>query len=58
MLNDLSLFRIKLRAVGQHGFVMRQNISLRLHVQRVDIVVGQVDNANPVAGGINDYRGG
>lgn len=37
---------------------MRQNISLRLHVQRVDIVVGQVDNANPVAGGINDYRGG
>lgn len=47
-----------LRAVHQHGFVVRQNVALGLHIQRVDIVVGQVDDPHPAAGRINDYRGG
>ncbi|EIV2267284.1 TPA: hypothetical protein MAF88_003207 [Klebsiella pneumoniae] len=45
-------------AVGLHCFVVRQNVALGLLIQHVNIVVGQVDNANPVAGRINDYRGG
>ncbi len=45
-------------AVRLPRFVMRQDVALRLHVQRVNIVVGQVDDPHPVAGRINDYRGG
>ena len=45
-------------AVGLHCFVVRQNVALGLHIQHVDIVVGQVDDPHPVARRINDYRGG
>ena len=47
-----------LRAVRLPSFVMRQNVALGLLIQHVDIVVGQVENPHPVAGRINDYRGG
>lgn len=47
-----------MRAVRQHCFVVRQDVALGLHIQHVDIVVGQVDDPHPAAGRINDYRGG
>lgn len=47
-----------LRAIAPYRFIVRQNVSLSLHIQHVDIVVGQVDDPHPAAGRINDYRGG
>ncbi|HBT3119028.1 TPA: hypothetical protein MBF27_001356 [Klebsiella pneumoniae] len=47
-----------LRAVRLPSFVMRQNVALGLHIQHVNIVVGQVDDPHPAAGRVNDYRGG
>lgn len=47
-----------LRAVSLHCFVVRQNVALGLLIQHVDIVVSQVDDPHPIAGRINDYRGG
>lgn len=44
--------------VGFPRLVMSQNITLRLLVHRVNIVVGQINRFNPIARGINDYRGG
>lgn len=45
-------------AVGLHYFVVRQDVTLGLLIQHVDIVVSQVDDPHPTAGRINDYRGG
>lgn len=45
-------------AVGLHCFVVRQNVALRLFIHHVYIVVSQVDDPHPVAGGINHHRGG
>lgn len=42
-------------AVCQPRFVMRQDVFLRLAVQNVNIMIGQVDWLYPVTGGIN-YR--
>lgn len=36
-----------LLAVRLPRFVMRQDVALRLAVQHVDIVVGQIDNPGP-----------
>ncbi|MGQ9078339.1 hypothetical protein [Klebsiella pneumoniae] len=47
-----------LRAVSLHCFIVRQDVTLGLLIQHVDIVVGQVDDPHPTAGRINDYRGG
>ncbi len=47
-----------LLAVRLPRFVVRQNVALRLSVQHVDIVVGQVDDPHPAARGINHHRGG
>ena len=55
---DLSLSGVKVRAVGLHCFVVRQNVALGLLVQHVNIVVSKVDNPHPTTGRINDYRGG
>lgn len=41
-----------------HRYVVRQNVALRLSIQHVDIVVGQVDDPHPAARGINHHRGG
>ncbi|EMV6293870.1 hypothetical protein AAC895_003153 [Escherichia coli] len=49
---------VYLAAVSQHRYVVRQNVALGLLIQHVDIVVSQVNDPHPVAGGINDYRGG
>ncbi len=37
---------------------MRKNVALCLTVEYMDIMVCQVDDFYPVAGSINDYRGG
>lgn len=54
--------RISLRpfrfAVRLPGFVMRQDVFLRLAVQNVNIVVCQIDNPGPQAARINHHRGG
>ena len=47
-----------LLAVRLPRFVMRQNVALRLLIQHVDIVVGQIDNSGPQATGINHHRRG
>lgn len=45
-------------AIGLHCFVVRQDVTLGLLIQHIDIMVGQVDDPHPAAGRINDYRGG
>lgn len=45
-------------AVRLPRFVMCQNVALRLLIQHVDIVVGQIDNPGPQTSGINHHRGG
>ncbi|MBZ1588031.1 hypothetical protein KFB51_20455 [Klebsiella pneumoniae] len=47
-----------LRTIGLYCFVVRQDVTLGLLIQHVDIVVGQVDDPHPAAGCINDYRDG
>lgn len=58
LLEHFPLFKGNARTVGLHCFVVRQDVTLGLHIQRVYIVVGQVDDPHPAAGRINDYRGG
>lgn len=58
LLEHFPLFKGNARTVGLHCFVVRQDVTLGLHIQRVDIVVGKVDDPHPAAGRINDYRGG
>lgn len=54
----LSLSGVKVGAISQNRFIVRQNVALRLRVHHIDIVVGQVDDPHPTAGGINHHRGG
>lgn len=51
-------FELLLLAVSVPCFVMRQDVALRLLIQHVDIVVGQIDNPGPQTPGINYHRGG
>ncbi len=37
-------------------FVIRQDVALSLHIQHIDIVVGQVDDPCPIACRIDDLR--
>ncbi|HAT1665509.1 TPA: hypothetical protein I8Y34_004794 [Raoultella ornithinolytica] len=52
----LSLGGVKIGAIRQHSFIVRQNVALGLLIQHIDIVVGQVDDPHPAAGGIDDFR--
>lgn len=52
------LFKGNARTVGLHRFVVRQNVTLGLLIQHIDIVVSKIDDPHPAAGRINDYRGG
>lgn len=52
----LSLNGVKVGAIRQHSFIVRQNVALGLLIQHIDIVVGQIDDPNPATGGINDFR--
>lgn len=47
-----------LLTISLYCSVVRQDVALGLHIQHVDIVVGQVDDPYPTAGRINDYWGG
>lgn len=52
----LSLSGVKIGAIRQNCFIVRQNVALGLLIQHIDIVIGQVDDPHPVAGGIDDFR--
>ncbi|HHB8228013.1 TPA: hypothetical protein ACN7PH_003537, partial [Klebsiella pneumoniae] len=43
-------------AIRGYRSIVRHNVALRLLIQHIDIVVGQVDGPHPVAGGINGCR--
>ncbi|HED2507895.1 TPA: hypothetical protein R4Y84_003112 [Klebsiella michiganensis] len=58
MLVVLSLDGVKVGAISLNRLIVRQNVAFGLRVQHVDIVVGQVDDPHPAAGGINHHRGG
>ena len=58
IVGDLSLSGGNVRAIGLHCFVVRQDVTLGLLIQHIDIVVSQVDDPHPAAGRVNDYRGG
>ncbi|HBQ5757637.1 TPA: hypothetical protein RFT09_005287 [Klebsiella pneumoniae subsp. pneumoniae] len=47
-----------LRTIGLYCFVVRQDVTLGLLIQHIDIVVSQVDDPHPAAGRINDYWAG
>lgn len=51
---DEVLFRLAVRLPRS---VVRQDVFLRLPVQHIDVVIGQVDGLYPVTGGINHHRG-
>ena len=55
---DVGLYfhRFKPWAVSLHRLVVRQNVAFGLLIQHVNIVVGQVDDPHPAAGGIDDFR--
>ena len=44
-------------AVRLPRFVMRQDVFLRLLIQHINVMIGQVDWLYPVTGGINYHRG-
>ena len=44
-------------AVRLPRFVMRQNVALRLFVQGIDVVFGEVNRFHPVTRGVSYYRG-
>lgn len=56
IVGNLSLSGGKVRAVGQQRLVVRQDVALGLLIQHIDIMVGQVDDPHPAAGGIDDFR--
>lgn len=45
-------------AASLPGFVMRQDVALRLAVHNVDIVIGEIKWPNPVTGIVDEYIAG
>ncbi|HBU6971541.1 TPA: hypothetical protein MC633_000025 [Raoultella planticola] len=54
----LSLSGVKVGAISQNRFIVRQNVALGLLIQHVNISVSEIDNFRPQAPCINDHRGG